>query len=400
MYRFVYIQTGHSKVKIFGKMNIGVITFWQTRDNYGQILQCFAMQRVLEKIGHNTYLIQYKHSETRPSLRTKVEFFFVNLLRRNWHNLYLKDVTLPAPTINDVKRDFESFKNQYLVKSANTYVSLNELRENPPIADAYFVGSDQVWFKSLLFEENKVFFLNFGDKNIKRIAYAASFSMTEYPAYLLPRLRKQLSRFDSISVRERTALKFCKDAGCEADVVLDPTLLLTKQDYISLLQLSSNPNNELFIYCLNINSKDDIQFDELEVMAYERHLKIVVTPSSGYINSQELFPNVEYQYHTIKSWIEQIMNSNCVVTTSFHGIMFSIIFHIPFIYIPLKGGYSHGNNRVLDFLDELGMEARILTASKSYSSIYKSPIDWSAVDAKLSELRKKSIDFIIQSLNK
>lgn len=380
-------------------MKVGIITFWQTRDNYGQILQNYALQQALIQKGHSPYLIRYAHSEVKVSFTTKLQFFFFNLSRFNLKGLFLKKSSLPPISKNDKKRDFDCFKKTYLSCSEEVYYSLKELRKHPPKADAYVVGSDQVWSKTLRFNENKTFFLDFGPKDILRIAYAASFAMPVYPRSLNGVLKKMLMKFAYVSVREKSGVDICKKVGITAKLVLDPTLLLRSVDYEKCLNIEKKANNDCFIYCLNISSPDEIYFGEIKKISKENNLKIVVTPASGYISSRQLFDNVCYRYHSIKSWIEQIASSKLVVTTSFHGIVFCILFHTPFVYIPLKGGFSRGNNRILDLLSSLNLQERCCECESQIANIFTSPIDWNFVEDALEKLRDVSEDYLLRALN-
>lgn len=119
---------------------------------------------------------------------------------------------------------------------------------------------------------------------------------------------------------------------------------------------------------------------------------VVVTPASGYVPAQELFgSSVIYKYMTVPDWVAQIANSKLLITPSFHGVVFALLFHTPFVYIPLQGDFSRGNNRVLDLLDILDIKGHIYYSNISYKElIYKDDIAWDKVDSMLEEQRNKS----------
>ena len=382
-------------------MKIGIITFWQTRDNYGQMLQCFALQKYLKSCGHDPFLIRYAHSEYIPSYSDRIIFFLANILHGSWTSPCLKRKKLPPYTKTDHRRAFDTFKQKYLRSSEELYYSLAELKKNAPIADCYIVGSDQVWSKSLTSDDGKVFFLMFGPKSVNRIAYAASFGNVEISGNAVYKLARRLSLFDSISVREKKGVEYCQKAGYDATHVVDPTLLLSGFDYVKLFGLKCKKTRQLFIYSLNISSSGEIRWHELKEYATFQDLSIIVTPSSGYIVGSNLFEEcVIYQYNTITEWLNNIIQSEVVVTTSFHGIVFSLLMHTPFVYIPLKGRFSSGNNRVFDLLDSLKLSYRILCNDNTYKCIIESSINWDKVDAELNILRKKSVTFLNESINK
>ena len=127
--------------------------------------------------------------------------------------------------------------------------------------------------------------------------------------------------------------------------------------------------------------------------------KVVVTPAAGYNESAELFGSeVEYLYATPAQWIAQIASASLVVTTSFHGIAFSILMHTPFVYVPLKGEFQGANNRILDLLRDLRLEERILSERTTYGSIIARPIDWASVDTLLARMRQDSLEFLKEAL--
>lgn len=377
-------------------MKIGIVTFWQTKDNYGQILQSFALQRELIAMGHEPFLIRYTHSDVIYS------DFKTKLKQRIKKCLFLsnKSVKRTDDTRNTPNRHFDSFKQKYLNNSINVYHSIKQLRQAPPQADIYIVGSDQVWCKTLGFEENKTFFLDFGDSQTKRISYAASFGMTEYPSQYRKKLYKLLKKFSAISVREKSGVDICAQIGISSTLVIDPTLLLQGDFYSDYFSLVNTKNQNIFIYSLNIRDKNEIRWSEIQQFASLNSLNISITCSSGYFSGGEIFGVENYLYSTIPEWLASIKQADIVVTTSFHGVVFCLLFHTNFVYVPLQGEFSRANNRVLDLLNELGVSEKVLDNNKSFDIVANHTIDWKMVDKDLEQLRKKSRIFLKESLNK
>ncbi len=386
-------------------MKIGIITLWQSSDNYGQQLQCWALQQELIKLGHNPYLIRYdveyrtrnnKSPLWKKALKLVLIYPVIKSLKRR--KIREKEQLLKAYNAKrNNERQFLSFRKDNFLVSDNIYSTLQELKDNPPEADAYIVGSDQVWAYTLDNYENRVMFLDFGDKKIKRIAYAPSFSMPSYPEKLKLVLKENLDRFDSLSVREQTGAKICNEIGCTAQVVVDPTMLLTSKDY-SVIANANTCGSYIYLYYLNISNSEEVEWQQLHEFANNNNLKIIATPASGYIQGKELFDKVEYQYATIPQWIGLINGARLVVTTSFHGVVFCIIHRTPFIYFPLMGKYSRGNNRVIDLCKILGLSNHIWNSSSSFESLFQKTIDWENVQEKLELLRKGSIDYLKNAL--
>lgn len=386
-------------------MKIGIITLWQSSDNYGQQLQCWALQQELIKLGHEPYLIRYdveyrtrnnKSPLWKKVLKLLLIYPVIKSLKRRKINK--KEQLLEAYNAKRNKeRQFLTFRKDNFLLSDNIYSTLQELKDNPPKADAYIVGSDQVWAFTLDNYENRVMFLDFGDKKIKRIAYAPSFSMPSYPEKLKLVLKENLDRFDSLSVREQTGAKICNEIGCTVQVVVDPTMLLSSKDY-SVIANANTCGLYIYLYYLNISNSEEVEWQQLKDFAKNNNLKVIATPASGYMQGKELFDKVEYQYATIPQWIGLINGARLVVTTSFHGVVFCIIHRTPFIYFPLMGKYSRGNNRVIDLCKILGLSDHIWNSSSSFESLFHKTIDWENVQEKLELLRKGSIDYLKNAL--
>lgn len=386
-------------------MRIGIITLWQSNDNYGQQLQCWALQQALLKLGHEPYLIRYdidgRINNTKKPLWKKILKVVLlyplikKLIRIKKYN-YEKGLIL-YNAIKNKERRFDEFRNVNIRQGDTLYKSLKELQDYPPQADAYIVGSDQVWAHLLSNSENRAMFLDFGDTKVKRIAYAPSFSMQDYPYHLKDSLKENLSRFDYLSVREETGLRICERLGFSAQVVLDPTMLLDSNDYYRL-STREEDGDYIYLYYLNIQNAEEVKWNELISFAKKHNLKIVATTASGYVQGREIFKGVEYQYATVGKWISLIKNAKLVVTTSFHGVVLSILHHTPFVYFPIMGKYSRGNNRVNDLCSMLGLSERIWNENMNYETIVSKKIDWNLIDSILVQERDKSFYYLQSAL--
>ena len=386
-------------------MKIGIITLWQSNDNYGQQLQVWALQQYLRKEGHKPFLIRYDFEGNRSKSSWKKKLAKVLLIypiinrllsfscRRRERQL------IERLAAKNQTRQFSAFRENRLQMSSVLYHTLAELQANPPEADCYITGSDQVWAQLLNRTDNRAFFLDFGDKSIRRISYAPSFFMQSYPESLLPQLQKQLMHFDYVSVREDAGIAICKAVGRDAVKVVDPTLLLDKETYAVLMESPKQIPPYIYIYSINISSAEDLYWEDLKQYAKENHRKVVVTPASGYIAGRELFEEVTYDYATIAQWLTDIDNADLVVTTSFHGIVFSIIMETPFVYVPLAGKNAQGNNRISGLLQDLNLGRRILRKGISYKEIASRPIDWLEAKKRLETIRMKSKEYLNQALS-
>lgn len=380
-------------------MRIGIITYWQSYDNYGQLLQCFALQKYLMNLGYDVFLIRYDFANRKlPSNKWKrlAKIALVYPVIKRIFQYKLRQTR--ACQMEDLKeknrlRKFDDFRKSFVVSSDLVYHSIEELQNNPPKADAYITGSDQVWSQLLNIKENEVFYLNFGKTDILRLSYAASFSMDEYPKPLWGKLHDNLQRLNAVSVREQVGVDICKKVGVNATLVVDPTLLLDCSIYRKL-SVKKHIEKYVYIYSLNIASSAEINYPEILRFANKSGAKVIATPASGCLPGLELFESAEYDYATIPNWIANIDNSVLTVTTSFHGIVFCLLLHTPFVYVPLRGNLSKMNNRATNLLGRVGLENRILKDSRSFDEISQTNVNWEQVDEKLYSIRQNSYDFI------
>lgn len=384
---------------------IGILTLWESSDNYGQQLQCWALQRELVKLGQKPYLIRYDTSlkmggkaKILHNFKRLIKFFLSPIMKCNKKETGIKKIETEYRKKNE-DRKFKDFRDRNIIQSHVFYKNIKELRHNPPEADIYMVGSDQVWSYLLSYEESKAYFLDFGPTIVKRVAYAASFSLPSYPQKLKKILKQQLAKFDSISVREKTGVEICENIGFKAKMVLDPTLLLNIRDYDSLTcKNAEHASSFVYVYHLNVNSKEELKSDEIKALAYKEKLHVKATTSSGQTLGKELLDFAVYEYSTIPQWINNIANAKFMVTTSFHGVAFCLLMHTNFIWIPLTGRGEKGNCRVKDLLSILNLDGHIYSEKASMQSAFESNINWTLVDSKLSDLRYKSIEFLKTSI--
>lgn len=385
---------------------IGIITYWESNDNYGQQLQCWALQHFLRERGYDAFLIrQYvwpeNHQNNKRGLK-RIKQWIKDTIASILYvtNLAYKPLIYEHFSIClDIKtcpRQFPKFRKENL-KMTKIYDTPEKLIKNPPNANVYITGSDQVWNYSMPEAPLKNFFLQFGAASTKRIAYAPSIGHSSFTKESRVIFKQYLSNFDAISVREKSAVSMLNEIGYETTCVLDPTMLLSSTEY---LELAKNAKGKecIYIYSINYASADDIPFEMIKQYADKQNLPIIVTPGSGYIPAMELFEGVEYSYATIPQWIQHIAKAKLVVTASFHGIVFAMLFHRPFIYTPLKGEHASSNNRVMDLLEILDLKECIWDRNEEFNIKKCFNIDWEKVDEKLIAQKSLSISYLINSI--
>lgn len=380
-------------------MKIGVNTCWNSLENYGQTLQGYALQQILKSLGHDAFIIRYGDIKStyylcfdNPSLKYKA----IGIWKGLRHPLKYKKQKEIYKT--NLLRNFSEFKKQNIQYSNERYSSYQELLNNPPKADCYITGSDQVWSylpENILFKPG---FLTFATPNTRKISYAASFGPNAYFKDNINELTQLLADFHAVSVREQSGVDLCKEANIDAQWVLDPTFLWTYDFYKKFIKPQPKHSNPYaFLYSINIKSAEDIRFTELQQQLATDQVELIITPAGGYYQTLEVYPSGTYDYASIEDWLTNIYYSKYVVTTSFHGVAFSLILHKNFVFIPLNDKHKKGNDRVTQLLTHLGIEQHIL--NDNYNSALNSPIDWNMVDEKLNSLREFSLSFLKQALS-
>ena len=340
------------------EMKIGIMTFWWSNDNYGQLLQCYALQKYLRDAGHDAYLIRYNPSKdgtaVTPLHRKLVKA--LNPLCVYRHIKYKIRTRKIAEERRVYDRGFSNFRERYIVQSEKIYGSYQELKENPPEADCYIVGSDQVWNFSFYGSDLKyklpvihAYFLDFGSPDVKRMSYAASWSVHSLSRKLIDEIKPLLQKFSYVSVREENGIELCRQCGYEsAELVCDPTFLLEAKMYRTLYQSENVQKQEqkyLFLYMLNNQCGFDIQ--KVYDFAADRQLKVVYVTGNGVLDKREKC------FATIPEWLSLVDNAEYVVTNSFHCCVFSSLFGKKFGVVKLKGKYAGMNTRMESLFNQL-----------------------------------------------
>lgn len=346
-------------------MKIGVMTFWWSDDNYGQILQCYALQKYLRDAGHDAYLIRYdpRDDYIMPFWKKAIKAFnpveLSRFVRYKLEDFVLYDKIKKANNL----RQFDTFRKKYIRQSEKIYYFYEKLAEEPPEADVYMSGSDQVWNPDLLlFEKTKnqlrAYFLNFGDAEKKRIAYAASFGKEKVADDFVQEIAPLLKKFDYVSVREKSGLNICRQCGVKAEWVPDPTMLLTASDYRALYSPINQPDDKS-PYCLLYMLKNECDFPIKAIYGWAKGMNIKVL----YITGNSKYDKYEKIYATIPEWLYLIDKAEYVITNSFHCSVFSLLFQKKFGVIPLKGKYFGMNSRFASLFDIFNIKQRFIDNS-------------------------------------
>lgn len=340
-------------------MKTGIITFhWPT--NYGAILQCFALQEALHTLGHEVRVINYKPSRYNDNIWTFIRFRkFVNLKK------YLIE--------KRKEKKLQQFRTSHLLMT-DCFCRLKDLQNHLENFDVLVTGSDQIMNQSFLLHGemngSTAYFLDFGLESSHRYAYAASFGTVKYPQNLCDKLKPLLQRFSAVTARENSGCDIFKSMGrSDAFVVPDPTLLHERSFYDSLLGNISKAELLPRTYLLH---------------GREAHLGKV-------LKDLNVEPIHDY---SIQEWINAIRSSKYLVTNSFHGTVFCLLYHIPFmVVLPTKDNVGM-NDRFYTLLEPLGLTDRIMAENDFALQSIEFNNDWETVDAKLNDFRATGWNFL------
>lgn len=368
-------------------MKIGILTL-PLHTNYGGILQAYALQTVLERMGHEVCLIEKKRKPFQlPLWKAPLVYgkrVLKNLAGHPYPIFYEQKVNREEPI---TRQNTDLFIKRYIKRRIVN--DFSELKESD--FDAIVVGSDQIWRPKYFNGNIEDAYLKFAEGwNIKRIAYAASFGTDEweYTAAQTKECARLLKQFDAVSVREASGVDLCrKHFGVEARHVLDPTMLLSAEDYIRLFETAGTPKSPGTLLCYILDETPE-KATLIERIAKERKL------ATFRINSKvedKTAPITERIQPPVEQWLRGFHDAELVVTDSFHACVFSILFHKPFFVV---GNKKRGLSRFTSLLGMFGLEDRLISTVTETDS-FETEIQWDSIDTPLDTLRQKSTDVII-----
>lgn len=321
-------------------MKIRLITF-HTPKNYGAVLQAYSLMSYLKNYSDDVKIIDYNTPALRAKYPLKPKSKSIKQLIYN---------LLMYSAYSQKKKKYEKFDAFVSNKLSLTkrYESLEDLISDPPEADAVFTGSDQVFNPSRIEEERKVFYLDFLPSSTKKIAYAASFGVKSIPTDRQEEITHYLEEIDSISVRESNGIDIVKElSGKPAFEVLDPVFLNDKEFWKNVAQpYKEKFENYLFYYRLMSSPESDAVAQRI---AKEKNLKLVVM-TDGLIKwkADKILRDVGPE-----EFLYLMNNADYIVTDSFHGVAFSLIFEKQFTFSDMN---DRTNERGLNLLQKAGIE--------------------------------------------
>lgn len=365
-------------------MKIGLFTIYQV-PNYGSVLQAYATQCILEKLGHECTIINYRYpnkwhwSQGAPH---------PNKLKRIFRTIYPSRKT----------RVLDRFRQKYYHLS-RCFRNLDELNNADwSNYDAFIVGSDQVWNPRFM-KGDKAFMLSFVPTDKARYSIASSFATDSLPDNLRLKYYKELTQFSAISVREPSGISIIqKEIGlkCPVEVVIDPTLLLSKEEWLSLIPRSSFYKKRPYILFYMWTYAFEPRPYIFEIVRYfQKQMDCEIIALEGFASPEKSGGIVmqDASTSTIPEFIDLFANADLVITSSFHGTAFAINFGCPLISIVPD---NVGDNRQAALLKSVGAENCIVKKGNSIHEI--TPYYKDSVEKMLTKFRNSNIKWISQNI--
>ena len=355
-------------------MRFMTITTFQRAHNYGAMLQALALQNVLENKGFEVRFLDYKDVNIEAPYR-----LFPLKGKKGIEALktILRSVRYIEPNIIRRHR-FLTFQEKKLHL---------EKKKTDFFADYYITGSDQVWNSDITNGLSDIYTLNFGRKDVKRISYGASIGKGQLSVEEQTIFQNKLQYMNSISVREETAKKLLEEIfpNKHISVVLDPTLLLTREEWGNLLEGIKVQNNKKYILAYMVEENQEF-----------RKIAKNLEEKTGYpifhFEKKNFWKNAKSFYTAgVLEFVNYIKNAEYVVTTSFHATVFSIIFNKKFWIIP----HEVTGSRVIDLVNSLELSNRIVNTLDMFLKVdYNEDINYERVDKILDIKRKQSLQWL------
>lgn len=344
---------------------IGIITF-HNADNYGAILQAYATQKFLENNGYEAKIINFYHnnsSKQRPFYR-KLISFFKSFLKANTRNAMIKHLKC------------NRFRNRYL-KQTIKYFGDESIFLSPPIMDVYISGSDQILNFDLT-RNSVAFYLSFVQKG-KRISYGSSFGKSQLNSLEIDAVHKYLSKFDALSFREKEGYLLASKyiSQCKETIVVDPVFLIGFDGWNDLVKMHKMKIEEKYIFVYGIENNE--LFNNIVAKIHEEYkLPIFAAYSSSFV-APSFVKNVSNS--NPQKFLSILKNAYLVVTNSFHGTAFSILFKKRFIcvdplvrrsrIVEILEKIDCSNKLICNFVQSLVFDEHIIDGKKAYAKMEK-----------------------------
>lgn len=366
-------------------MKIAVITR-HAITNYGSFLQAFATQKMIEKIGHDCTIIDYIRDDETYRKRE-----YTLLKRKNAWNKYFFTraiyILLRQPESVVVGKKFEKYRKEYL--NLSNRISDKIDLHNSIYADVFMTGSDQVWGLTEDGNYDSAYFLDFVEQGSKKVAYAASFGKSDIDNYLLTDGVQLLKKYNTIAVREDSAIDILRAMNINATQVLDPTLLISSIEWNQYTKKKQRTGKYILIYQLHNDKKLNNYAKKLSKETGLPLFRVSVSLHQIVRGGRLIWaPDIsEFLYY--------IKNAECLITDSFHGTAFAINFNVSFVEVLPNTNTGTRNQSILKLM---GLTNRILIDENDLE-LGKRKINYSYVNRILDEKRQESYEILNRMIN-
>lgn len=360
-------------------MKIGILTFHRAH-NYGAVLQAYALQTVLVNMGHKVFFIDYEPLALQKHYKCfKIERVITLNLVKGVKNLISEILAYPF------RLQRANRFNQFL--ESNMKIS-PYIPDNVGTYDCVILGSDQIWSKTITKTIDPVFFGKDFTKSSNVISYAASMKNEAISEIDKNTFSLLLNELTTISVREKSIARLLSPlTRNKIETVLDPTLLLTHREWKLLCKdIRVESEEYILVYQVSINEKANVLANRL---AKEHNCKVINMSTSANFSTNK------FQWTSPQHFVSLFLNAKYIVTTSFHGTAFSVIFNKPFYTI--RHDVDSNNERVVELLNKINLNNRIISDIDTIKST--DAICWDEVNKNLETLRKHSISFLQKSID-
>lgn len=362
------------------KKDIGILT-WFDHDNYGGSLQAYSLQYILKQFGYSSEFIDYKSKKTIKSyVRKNLKYF-----------LHYVPFLLPKKYHKFIKSKFRKFEHDFLDITKEIYTKDNIEDANDKFK-GFICGSDQIWAPNVF---DSIHFLSFVDDKPK-LAYAPSIGLNRIPKELKDKYSSLIHDLDSVSIREKKGSQIINDiCNIEAKVVVDPCFLLNKKYWDNFAKDPHLNEDYIFVYLLGANEK---HINEVKKLASKLDCKII-SLSRYEIEGEER--QLGDPYAGPKEFLGYIKNAKSIVTDSFHGTTFSLIFNKDFYAYERFSDNNpiNQNSRIYNILNKADINERLIKFNKPIN--YKtSDIDYKKVNLNLDQEINKSLEYLKNNLSK
>lgn len=384
-------------------MRVGLCACYDNR-NYGSMLQSYASQIAIERLGNSCEVIRYrKHYSCLQLLRQVPRLLNGGNIQKAKRQRAQKRAATAYPAIERQRAErcthFDRYRDASFTSLSPEFVGFDALREGSNRYDVVVVGSDQLWLPMGL--PTNFYNLQFAAPDVRRVSYATSFGVSQIPWYQRGRTADFLRKIDFLSVREERGAQICREvAGVEAKVVVDPTLLLTREEWADAVP-ERRAVEEPYIFCYFLGTNPMCR-EEARRVSEETGLPIVTLRHlDEIVPSDESFGDYAPYDIDPAGFVNLIRGAECVLTDSFHGTVFSTIHHKRFatFYRFASADRQSRNSRIDSLFSHLGLHACLVTEAGAAMPTLSVDVDFDAVDERLAAWRAGSWDFLREALS-